>query len=1392
MDDLTPSNVNELISHSSISNEQVSGLRLASEPPNQTPKAQLQNVALQGSINESTLQKAGRSSPRLIDDVLRLLSIKHPQSQENKILSLPPIEYSDKVSVSPQYQLWQFEPPLKFAPNLEIKSDGKVQIYRALLCDTKPQTSTFPKFFHVKIILTELNTILNPFERPIYDFHYVEKLKIDEPFVKLVADGDGDTEMELDQDLIDFYSKAYPDIIEEATFKCSITNAILEIYISKPEFQDQDLEEFEDMSIDLRYAKYLSKIDQKSDESSLNPKDRHLSATTYPTKSMCFHTLFKVLRNPLLQQIGSEKKTIAFDNLMLNIRLNPELLGRHLFIANTSNDEWVPPYFYELGTLEPIVRESFKRKIWETVGLIISSCAPNEHKPINNAFNDGILPLKQLLSCTDFLTAAPKKNFRLPLNNYEYSAYVKLGAVETFSDNLIIKSYELQAKNDEENIPIYADAIRDISQMRSSQNLQFFVVNLMSLGVLTKSEIDEAYRALNIDPIITENMTDEMIIDAYKLTSTINNSNNNNSNSSKETNLKGYLSTLANARKSKILNEYLNNESTSLTLQSAYEILNVDAIVDDDVIIIAYQVKQGDNPDEKTINERALVSIAETRKSSLLLDYVETNMILSSEPVSSQEAFAILDVDNTTDDLSLITVFQLRLEESPLNIRSLRHALRSIAIERSSSLLIKYLKTGKIDHNDLSAYEWPVGMNNIGNTCYLNSLLQYYFTIKPLRELLISFEDPNFSKRADLHDIKLNDRRIGGRKIGLNEVKRSQRFVIKLNALFNELTFSDQKFITPERELAYLAFVPTQSQLDATDNDEKKIEEIKVDEAHVKSNDNDEISQDTEMTDVTETNEDSDQGNDEKEKKFSDTNATNKRVLERSTEDESQSDSHKRRNSNDTKPMDIDISLTEDNEIQDGVMMVSSPPANDGDQAQKQEIYEPPKTQTNGQNLVASSNTLIAENTEVKSPNSKATEEMVREPSPEISPAEIDNALELGRQQDVTECIGNVLFQIESALKPDSFEEDGEQVDIVKDFFYGKTKQELIPLDGTKRGSKREKSERFLSLLVNVADHPQNIYDALDSYFQEDIVKLDDGEFKRNLTITHLPPILQVQIQRVGFDREKLIAVKNISPLPFPRSIYMDRYLDTNDEEILTKRSEIISFKVRIKMLKKRLEHLTDRSVNGIALRDNLVTTRQWLNSKDVVESGLKIKPETIHILEKQIETVNVQIGSIEDKIKALEQQVNSRFKEMENCKYNIFAVFIHRGEANYGHYWVYIRDFKTNIYRKYNDETITEVPEDEVIKSKEGDTATPYFLVYVKDGMETELLEPLKRVKQERVPVVKNHILDLTIDDDHEVSDKNSNISTPDIGSESPVAIEMKDVTPPLIDLSDDVETSI
>jgi uncharacterized UBP type Zn finger protein len=62
-------------------------------------------------------------------------------------------------------------------------------------------------------------------------------------------------------------------------------------------------------------------------------------------------------------------------------------------------------------------------------------------------------------------------------------------------------------------------------------------------------------------------------------------------------------------------------------------------------------------------------------------------------------------------------------------------------------------------------------------------------------------------------------------------------------------------------------------------------------------------------------------------------------------------------------------------------------------------------------------------------------------------------------------------------------------------------------------------------------------------------------------------------------------------------------------------------------------------------------------------------------------------------------------------------------GQANYGHYWIYIRDHVGNKWWKYNDINVSEVNEAEIFKDTTGSTANPYFLVYVKASGKKDMI---------------------------------------------------------------------
>lgn len=126
--------------------------------------------------------------------------------------------------------------------------------------------------------------------------------------------------------------------------------------------------------------------------------------------------------------------------------------------------------------------------------------------------------------------------------------------------------------------------------------------------------------------------------------------------------------------------------------------------------------------------------------------------------------------DRTIDDDTVLTAYNYQVGEAPSQRDDLRSALTAIAKSRKSSSLQDFLDSGMIS-SEYSLSEWPVGLENIGNTCYLNSLLQFYFTVKPLRDLVLKFDE----HKMDIEGESLETKRVGSRRVSRKEIMRAQR-----------------------------------------------------------------------------------------------------------------------------------------------------------------------------------------------------------------------------------------------------------------------------------------------------------------------------------------------------------------------------------------------------------------------------------------------------------------------------------------------------------------------------------------------------------------------------------------------------------------------------------------
>ncbi|KAI5790352.1 hypothetical protein FPQ18DRAFT_337814 [Pyronema domesticum] len=862
-------------------------------------------------------------------------------------------------------------------------------------------------------------------------------------------------------------------------------------------------------------------------------------------------------------------------------------------------------------------------------------------------------------------------------------AYAVLGLFHTVPDQIVIWAYERQLQCNPDAMPVYYQCLRAIAYGRNNEDLIMEATKRESVGAFTVAEVKAARAYLNISP---GEKDEDLICGIFKSTLA-------DSTPEVRSLLKSKLKLIGESLKSRKIQDTAGQVFSDVN--DAYTYLNVTADTDDNFIYSIYQVHCGDRPNDKQTALEALRMIAESRNSSYLHNVLTTsgdNFDVTKLPITIDSAYQCLGIDVRSVDDELITgAYTVRKMDQPSRAGEFANAMIVIAEHRNSSFIREFIQSEQPSMNVqgpqlLPRTDTPVGLENIGNTCYLNSLLQFYFTIEPLRNMVLNFDQ--YQEEFVTPEI-LERKRVGGRRLTEKEIARAKQFVELLRGLFNDLITTNQAYVTPTMDLAYLALVTSKAEEEGQDS--HNIEDSIVDV----SNNNDNMDVDLP------TPEDGYNAASVQDKDCDD--VASEITLVGDGQDVEMSDDFQK------KP----ASAESKENVEPEVMQI--------DNSDSPPHLNVMKLDSDGSTGAEAGSPL--KDSGLPTPRNSPPPIPARPAAVKDRKYSIDPSL-FGKQQDVSESIGNVLFQLEAAIRPVSIDENGEQQDLIKECFYGQTKQTLAFPDSSEV---RTKVESFAHLLVNVDKTEQDIYSALDSSFDSEQVDLEGKHARRYLSITKLPPILSIQVQRVQFNREAGSAYKSHTALNFPETLYMDRY-----PRLRGRRPELRQLQdLRAKLMESqgRLSPLI-----SLDLTKNYAVTQLGASEVDMENSDgslgdVGVDPLLPTIVKRGLELINNRITAADNKIKDLQSRINQQFTDLRNFGYRIHAVFIHSGTHNFGHYWIYIHDFEKRVWRKYNDEHVTEVTDENIIfKQAPGDKVpTPYFLVYVREN-QTDLTKAVKR----------------------------------------------------------------
>ncbi|KAF9403246.1 ubiquitin-specific protease ubp2 [Mortierella sp. AD011] len=288
-------------------------------------------------------------------------------------------------------------------------------------------------------------------------------------------------------------------------------------------------------------------------------------------------------------------------------------------------------------------------------------------------------------------------------------------------------------------------------------------------------------------------------------------------------------------------------------------------------------------------------------------------------------------------------------------------------------------------------------------------------------------------------------------------------------------------------------------------------------------------------------------------------------------------------------------------------------------------------------------------------------------------------------QQDVSETMSILMYRLNAAFQPVMSERSNKPIDrFNSSLFYVKAVRKTTELDNsTGKQVERLIPEDFSTLLLNVKE-PVAMEELIDDYFDTSEPEPEehsddssttgtshnspmaiDGLRHRDITVTELPPILQIHLMRTQFDRKGNTSYKSNATVAIPKRIYMDQYLESDQEANANRIKRMKMWKRDRRECRKALEVINQK-------RENLALDQADANAE--AGGDVTVPPTDSNVIKSGLD--------------------NEETADLNQAEYKIHAVFHHEGGANFGHYWVYILDEASEEPRwlKYSDDFVSEV----------------------------------------------------------------------------------------------------
>jgi ubiquitin carboxyl-terminal hydrolase 25/28 len=369
--------------------------------------------------------------------------------------------------------------------------------------------------------------------------------------------------------------------------------------------------------------------------------------------------------------------------------------------------------------------------------------------------------------------------------------------VGDFADELLLFAYTRQSAVDPYNAAYYFECLQDIAIGRNSEELSTTVMTLASQGVSNRREVAAAYKYFGIEPAHAPILQDDHIIGLFK-------SRLQDIGPAAVEESRKQLRIIGGARNSERIMQVSNDALE--TYEQALEWLGLDQNQADEFVITMYGIKISDNASDTETARKAVRLIATQRRSKRLHDFLENGDLGEPTSLDIGEAYAILQVKDRAAPLSLDVLqatMAVMIADQPSSEVRYQQAYDLICEDQKKFYNNSEIQVNGPPRNTYQMDAWPVGLRNIGNTCYLNSVLQFLFTIKPLRDAVL--DATKFVE--DLSPEQLEKKIVGRSAVRPEKLEKARIFVQELRSLLQQMIAQPDYIVRPEEKLAALALV---------------------------------------------------------------------------------------------------------------------------------------------------------------------------------------------------------------------------------------------------------------------------------------------------------------------------------------------------------------------------------------------------------------------------------------------------------------------------------------------------------------------------------------------------------------------------------------------------------